>query len=411
MTGFSQFLTPVKKAIAINTTAQLVGRAIGALTMTAVTIMIAGRLGASGYGDYVKVTTYAAFFYLIADFGINAVFLHQDEKQQFPSLVALRIIMGALLIGVALVILSFLPGSATQGYSPSVRLGILLFAPTILFQAMITTANAVFQRHLRYDKAAWAIFFGSIATLALLWLFMYQLKTTSLLAILGAVAAGSFLTAVFSYIFANNFVKLSSFTPSLVAMKQLFVPSIPLGITLVFNLVYFRADSVVITLTRPTAEVGIYGLAYKVFELLLVFPTFFMNAVYPLMLRGKQLKKLFLSSFFFLFGSSLLVMLGVWFAAPLLTIIKSDFYASIPALRILSFGIPLFFVTAATMWTLIAQKKQKILAYIYGLSMVGNIVGNILFVPTHGYIAAAWVTVGSEAVVLLLSLFVLNKDL
>lgn len=411
MTGFSRFITPVKKAVAINTSAQLIGRAIGALTMTAVTIMIASRLGASGYGDYVKVTTYAAFFYLIADFGFNAVFLHQDEKQYFPSLVALRVILGALLIGIALIVLSFLPGSASQGYSPSVRVGILLFAPTILFQAMITTSNAVFQRHLRYDKAAWAIFFGSIATLLLLVIFMYQLKTTSLLAILGAVAAGSFLTAVVSYGFAKSFLKLPSFEPSLVEIKKLFIPSIPLGITLVFNLVYFRADSVVITLTRPTAEVGIYGLAYKVFELLLVFPTFFMNAVYPLMLRGKELKKLFLSSLFFLFGISLVVTIGVWFAAPLLTIIKSDFFASIPALRALSLGLPLFFVTAATMWTLVAQKKQKILAYIYGFSMVGNVVGNILLVPTYGFMAAAWVTVGSEAIVLLLSLFVLKKNL
>lgn len=417
MGQFSIFFSSTKRAVAANTVAQLVGRAIGAITTLLVTIVIAHQFGAAGYGDFVKVTTYAAFFYLIVDFGINAIFLQGEEQKAWPSLVALRLLGGAFLIIASLILLIFLPGSASQGYTPAVRAGILLFSPTILLQGLITCANAIFQKHLRYDRAMWAIFFGSIATAVLLWLFVYVMHATNLLLVIGTVALGTLVTAVSSYVYATGLVGPIRIQPTIGVMKRLLIPSIPLGVTLLFNLVYFRADSVVITLSRPTSEVGMYGLAYKVFEVILVFPTFFMNAVYPFMVGGKpqmqraQFKKIFFQSIFFLFVTSLLSLFVVWIGAPLVTFIKSDFVSSIDALRVLALSLPFFFLTSATMWALIAIKKQAVLATIYGSSMMINIIGNIVLVPSHGFMAAAWMTVVGEGVVLLLSCVPLIKYL
>ena len=396
----------MKKVVAFNTLSQLIGKAIGAATTFAVTFLVARQLGAAGYGDFVKITTYVAFFYLLADFGINAIFLQHETRESWPALVVLRFVGGVALMATSLIILTLLPGSATQGYTPMVRLGILLFSPTIFLQGFITSANAIFQKKLRYDLAAWAIFFGSIATLLLLW------NPTNLLLVIGAVAAGALVTTIFSLTFASRLVGHIRFSPSLGQMKRLLIPSIPLGITLLFNLVYFRADSVVITLTRPTTEVGIYGLAYKVFEVVLVFPTFFMNAVYPLMLDTRyQFKTILRNSIIFLLITSLVSLIAVWFAAPLLPLIKSDFAPGIAALRVLSLGLPFFFVTSATMWALIALKKQLALVAVYGVSMLINLVGNILLVPSHGFMAAAWLTVICEGLVLVLSGFILVREL
>lgn len=99
-----------------------------------------------------------------------------------------------------------------------------------------------------------------------------------------------------------------------------------------------------------------------------------------------------------------------WFAAPLVSFIKQDFSASVPALRVLSLGLPFFFVSSLVMWTLITLKKQIILMAVYGASMVVNIILNMWFVPEHGYMAAAWITVGSEGLVLLLSGIALMRE-
>jgi O-antigen/teichoic acid export membrane protein len=400
--------------VAANTASQLVGKVVGAVATFIVTFLVARQLGASGYGDFVKITTYIAFFYLLADFGINAVYVQQAQSRtSWPALICIRTMGGLALIALALVIAMLLPGTRTTGYTTFVRLGILLYSPTILFQAWITTGNAAFQKRLRYDFAAWAIFFGSLVTIGLLWALFFVWQLPGVTGALLALVAGAVVTAATTMCLTLRLHPYPLLRISPADIRRLFVPAIPLGITLLFNLVYFRADSIILTLTRPTAEVGMYGLAYKVFEVVLVFPTFFMNAVYPFMVKEQRvnLKKIFINSFLFLLMTSLASLFILWFAAPALTLVKSDFTPSIGALRVLSLGLPFFFVTSATMWALVALKKQSALAAIYGASMIVNVAGNMVLVPRYGFMAAAWMTVAGEAVVLLLSSTVLIRML
>lgn len=399
-----------------NTTSQLIGKFIGAGTAFVVAFLLARRLGAEGYGDFTKITTFVAPFFLVADFGLNAIFLQKKESSSWWShLVGLRLAISFILIFFALALLALLPQGTTQGYTGFVRLGIILFTPTILFQALVTTANAVFQKALRYDLATVAIAAGSVATILLM-----LPGTAGVWSAILAVLVGTAVTAIVSFVLARRFTKLTGVALTTESLRHLFFPAIPLGATLLFNLVYFRADSFILTLVRSTGEVGIYGLAYKVFELPLVVPMFFMNAIYPLMLQeisdkkeaiSKRFMAIFKRSLFFLFLISFLLSLLTFVAAPFLAFIKSDFAASAPALRVLSLGLPFFFLTSLTMWTLIALKKQWTLAVIYGASMLLNILLNLWLIPLYGYMAAAWVTVGSEALVLVASGVVLQRYL
>ena len=61
------------------------------------------------------------------------------------------------------------------------------------------------------------------------------------------------------------------------------------------------------------------------------------------------------------------------------------------------------------MWALIALKKHVLLAGIYGGGMILNISLNLFFIPVWGYMAAAWITVVSEGLVLLVSGFFLYE--
>ncbi len=391
----------MKKIIAKNTISQLVGKVIGAGTAFVVSLVVARQFGAVGYGEFTKITTYVAFFFLIADFGLNAIYLQKfQEKSMWETLLGLRIIGGILLIFLSLGLLAFFPQGTSQGYTSFVRFGIMIFSPAILFQGLITSANAIFQKYLRYDLATIAIAAGSAVTLAVLFLPVTRGSLGGVIAIL----AGSVGTALIGLWLTRTFIPTHRivFQPSYLA--RLFLPTIPLGLTLLFNLVYFRADSVILTLTRSTTEVGIYGLAYKVFEVPLVVPTFFMNAVYPLLLkRTHNVPYILRQSFLVLSIGSVITAAALWLGAPLLSVIRSDFAASVDTLRVLSVGLPFFFLSAITMWALIARKKQGILAVIYACLMVFNIAVNMWLIPVYGYIAAAWTTVLSEALVFAIS--------
>lgn len=402
-----------KAIVGWNTLAQFVGKVVSAGTMFLISVLIARSFGADGFGDFTKITTYIAFYYLLADFGLNAVYLQKEQKSanNWSTLLELRLVGSLFLMALSLVVLAFLPRGTTQGYTELVRLGIILYSPTILFQALVSSANAVFQKHLRYDLATVALAIGNLVSLVLVMLVvMYAPVNAGAVFSVAALLAGITVVAVTSLFFVKHFgpLRLSwHFQP----LRQLLIASLPLGLMLLFNQVYFRFDSFVITLSRSTVEVGIYGLAYKVFELPLVVPTFFMNAMYPLMLKvGRQeaaapnyeLKRLIYPSLIFLLFVSGFMVGVFWLTAPLLTLVRPEFAQSIPALRVLVLSLPFFFTTNLLLWVVVALEKQKILPFIYGLSMLLIIILDLRFIPAYGYLAAAWITVFTEGVVLMI---------
>jgi len=410
----------MKKAIAFNTVAQIIGKAISGGTTFFVSILLARSLGVEGYGDFTKVTTYVAFFYLFCDFGLNAAYLQLTEKQTEKhlknALFTTRILLSLLLMFVTLAITAFLPGSSGQGYSNAVKMGIILFTPSILFQTMITTTNVLFQERMRYDFATYAIGAGSIATvLSVFFMSKILLPNAMVFGSLISFLIGSVLTMITALFFVKKISGLPSLTFDGTTIQKLLKTALPLGMTLLFNVIYFRIDSVVLTITRSTAEVGTYGLAYKFFEMALVLPTFFMNAALPSLMLAKKtadtkrLQQQIRTSGISLGLLSLFIVICGWFAAPLITMIRPEFSASIVPFKLLLIGLPIFYLSSLTMWILVIEKRQIQMLIIYALSMIINVVANIVFIPTHGYIAAALITIFSELFILLTSYIAIKR--
>ena len=154
-------LSSTRLTIAKNTSAQFVGRIISSSSTVILTFYIARKFGSVGYGEFVKITTFISFFYLLADFGFNAIYIQKStltslgdkriHDPQWNMLLFIRIVLSVLLSILALVIIWCIPISETNGYSSLVHIGIILLLPTILFQALITTMNGLFQKILRYN--------------------------------------------------------------------------------------------------------------------------------------------------------------------------------------------------------------------------------------------------------------------
>src|SRR3972149_4780052 len=105
----------LKIKIVANTLVQTLGRFISSGTTFLITVLVARQFGAEGYGEFTKIMTYVALFYLISDFGFNAVALKQmTEKEEeagkaFRNLLGLRLFGALFLIFLALAALNFLP--------------------------------------------------------------------------------------------------------------------------------------------------------------------------------------------------------------------------------------------------------------------------------------------------------------
>jgi O-antigen/teichoic acid export membrane protein len=270
---------------------------------------------------------------------------------------------------------------------------------------LITTANVLFQKTLSYHYATIALGLGSLISLVLVMLFPIS-STVAITSLLIGVSV----TAVTSLFFASR-IEVFSVRFSVVKMKTMLTDAAPLTLTLLFNLVYFRIDSVILTLTRSTAEVGVYNLAYKFFEFPLLFPVLFMNSLFPLLLKQTKLtfNRTVKKAALILGGLGLCCTIAGLLFSPLLPLIRSDFASVVPLLQALSLAFPFFFLSNLVMWILITKKLNQQLVYIYGTAMLINIVCNIVFVPMYGPVAAAVITILGEGFVLLLGVLAIRK--
>ncbi|MCG2686084.1 oligosaccharide flippase family protein, partial [Candidatus Parcubacteria bacterium] len=277
------------RKIAKNTLFQIIGKVVTAGTTLVVTMLVTRRFGPGGYGDYMIMVAFPGFFWIIVDFGFNAAAVREIVKDgnrardYLGNLILVRLALAAVLTLLAGLVLKFLP------YSPIVKLGITLNFISIFAYALFFSANAIFQSQLRYDLSARAVGSGALLSLALVGASL--LLGQGPLALIGALVAGNLVMAGVALYQACRLVGLRRIDLDRKLVKSLVLATLPVGLAIIFNLLDFKIDSFMLSvLPLPRrlglsnrATVGIYAAPFKILEVVLVLPTFFMNAVYPIL--------------------------------------------------------------------------------------------------------------------------------
>lgn len=398
--------------IAKNTLYQIIARIVSSGTSFIISVIIARHFGIMGYGDFAKVSAVVTLFYLLSDFGFNAMFLqHEDSKIHFRDLFYLRFGISLLLILLVNILAFFLPYNRITGigFSPDVRIGILMLSLTLLTEGILYSSSAIFQRELKYNFFMISAITGAvmsllvtagviILSLPLLYIFVGF--------VLGAVVeSGTALFLTRETLFPVWIDRLF--------IKRLFQDTLPLTLMLVFNAIYFRVDMIILATIKSSTDVAIYDIAYKFFDFLVALPLFLSNALYPALLEHQKNNRITSQSIrklaFVFFLLAIPVVVFIWIFAPFIRLIKIEFLPAMWPLRILSLSLPIFFVTSILQWILITKKQQKILAYIYFLSTIVNVILNLILIPRYSYLASATITGLSEAGVLIMLWFIVLK--
>jgi O-antigen/teichoic acid export membrane protein len=402
------------KILFLNSTAQIFGKLASSLTTLFISGIVARSLGEDGYGQFAIMTTYSAAFYMASDFGFNAVALRLIEgdskklKDHFEKLLGLRVIYSLVLIALAAAILNFFP------YSGTLKLATIVTCLTILTQAIYNTANLIFQARLRYGLSTLALLAGSLVNLGMIYLLSQG--SINLLLVATTYVVGGVALVISSLGLARALI--GKFTPQFDwgEYKKLSLLTLPVGLTLVFDLVYFRADTFILSFLKSTSDVGVYGAAYKLFEIALTPPTFFLNALYPILIAKLvedhvRFKSLIRYSILGLATVSLIgAAVGVILAPTIIKLVYGDgFDDSVLPFRLLIASAPIFYLSSLYMWLLILLKKQNVMFVVYALGMLANILLNIYFIPHFTYLASAILTGVSEGGILLAT-FWLARD-
>jgi len=406
--------------IAYNTIIQVLGKVISTILALLTIAIITRELGQTGFGEYTTIMTFVSFFAIAADLGLTLITVQQisqpnaDEKYILGNLFSLRLLSAIFILGIAPLAVLFFP------YDNIIKIGVLISSFSFLFIALNQILVGLFQKKLRMDKVTIAeiisrlfLFFGALLAFKLGY---------KLISIIFITALSSFINFIFHYYFSQKYTRIKLLF-DFAYWKKIILISWPLALTITLNLIYLKTDTLLLSLIqRPStigilAEVGLYGAAYKVIDVLITFPFMFAGIILPILTAvwaEKDLinfKKILQKSFDALALIIVPIIIGAQFTAgKIMDVVAGEsFFDSGKILQILILACGMIFMGNILAHTIIVIEKQKNIIGAYFFTAITSVIGYFLFIPKYSYYAAAWVTVYSESVIAIASGYLVWK--
>jgi len=410
------------KKIAYNTIISIGARVIGVALSLVSLGLIARYLGKEDFGSYSLVLAFLSIFNILADLGLYSLMTREisrpeaDEKKIASNIFSLRIVVLLISLVIAVLLIWLFP------YPSKVKIGVIIGSFSFLFLSSSQVLMGIFQKYLRTDKAALAEVIGRIFQLALVAYFIFA--DFGFFFILVALVISSGLIFLLNFIFARQHIPISlSFDKEY--WKKIIKTTLPIAVSIVLTLIYFKIDSVFLSLnfinrssSNPIVDVGIYNIAYKVLEGIIFIPSMFVGLIMPLLSEfafshRDKFKKIFQKSLDIIIIFAIPAVIGIFFlSSPIVRLIGGEnFNESVFILQILSFAIGLIFLGTLFGNSIIALNKQKTGAWIYFSGMLFNIITNLIFIPKYSYLGAAITTVFTEFLVTLLMFILIWKTI
>ena len=190
--------------------------------------------------------------------------------------------------------------------------------------------------------------------------------------------------------------------------------SIGIGIIQLVNLLYLKADTLILSVMTTSAQVGIYGVAYAIVSFYGAFASITMTSLLPILTRSsdEELGGIVVRTVRHLMTISVMLAMLTWCFAPIaIRLVAGPKYATayLP-LAILATAMVLTYLHVALGVTSVARNRHQRIVFVSLVCLVLNVVGNVLVIPRWGINGSATVTLISEAIALLGVAYVFHHD-
>ncbi|RJQ44229.1 MAG: flippase [Gaiellales bacterium] len=396
----------------LMSSSQLIRAAIGFIFF----IFLAQRLGPTDFGRYMFAFALAEIFSIFGDFGLHEYSIREiarrpeDLPRRLPGLLVLKTLLSS---SSAVIMLAILP---LMGKDEATSLAVAAFALAQIGYSWFYASTVAFaaRQDLHLQAFLWllekALFAAAGASLLLAGrgLVAVALSNTAVQFAGGALAV---LIAWRRYGPLARSLAASDWVPWLRA-------ALPFGLIVAFYLVYFRIDSVMISFIRGDVEVGQYNAAYNIISALLIIPAGLVAALFPKLAGmfdspGDDIDAPFQKAARWLIAISLPLAVGGWLLArPLIELLLGqDYLPAVNALAVLSWTLPVWFVTFLQGNLLTIIERQKAVAAVGFINMTANVVLNLLVIPRYGFTGAAVTTLVTEAIGLMQMFYLLRRNI
>jgi O-antigen/teichoic acid export membrane protein len=383
--------------------------ALGAFAIRVITLHVTPL----EYGNLVTALTFATTAMIVSDLGITSITGREiasrpsDAAEILGHNLGLRLALSVLMIP----LLNLVSLLAYRQRSGELILAIVILTIAIPFDALRATS-------LGYYVATIRTYYGSTITLIQQVIYVGGVCITIYTGhgIIGCALSYLVATSISSVLAYSVVRREMSFKPLFntrqwrIVMRQ----SISLGAILVVNVLYLRADIILLGRLVSLQLVGLYGVAYSFITFFSVVPALLGVSLLPLLTRAspEELRSLVRRANHLLAFAGVLFAVGTLLFAPqaIRALSGVHFSGAATSLRILSLATIFTFMNTAYGYAAVARNRHHRIIVVSVVGLVLNVVLNIIAIPRWGITGSAYATLISEFVALILIRFVYSKD-
>jgi O-antigen/teichoic acid export membrane protein len=388
---------------------QIVLRTLNLALGVGVTLLLVRALGTDGFGRWSVLLAVIGFISYFGSLGLAQVAVERaaaDPERSphwFGALITLRLALigpaTLLSLGVCLVLAD----------DSAMRVAAVLVCATLPL-AVLSALSVVFQLQVR-NVVVTAIEVGN----GILWaaaVGLVALLDGGLVAIAAAFLAVATLTNI-AYIVLALRASPVHFRRSRPLWPDLLRQGLPVGIGGLLTLGYGYVDQVIVFEVAGVRDAGLYGAVYRIYERIQFLPAAIMTTLFPLFVAARdhdpeRVRRLFHTAVDYLVLTSLPALAITLAGAEPITrlLFGADFIDAAPALPLLMATFVVVSLGYLTGYLIVAYNLQRRFVLIAIGALVFNVGTNLALVPSYGFMAAAWLTLATEVLVMSLSMWI-----
>lgn len=393
---------------------QIFGGVANAALGVVATVLIARGLGSATFGQWMTIFAVVQIAAFVTDFGIEGAAIRRAaddrgrERDWLGAAAALRFALtvpvAALCVGCLLVMSS----------GPAMRVAAVLITGTLLLGVPGVIANVVFGLRVRNDLLVATITVNSVLWTSIVIAISPAEDDLVPLALAFLVVAA--LTALLQTVLAlRKAVVRWPGSPAL--RRDLRRLALPIGLASMLTFAYGRIDQALVFQLAGARDAGLYGAAYRVLTQAALVPTAVMTTLFPILTAARadtdRLRRAAQDAADYVAMLALPVLaFALVEAEPLVgALFGAEFAGAAPAMRILIVALlPISLGYLAATIGYVLGEQWRLVRYAM-LGLLVNVAFNVALIPTLGFLAAAYVTVLTEALVAGLALRLVTRRL
>ncbi|MDD5638422.1 MAG: flippase [Candidatus Pacebacteria bacterium] len=390
-----------KQTIFKNTFWLMLAEGISKGLMFFLTILIARYLGAEGYGIFSFAFAFVALFAVLADFGLSTLTIREVAREKslarkyIDNIATIKLILGIITFGLIVGIIQFLEKT------PEVKTLVYLAGICVIIQSFTEFFQSIFRafEKMQYEalsKIIYSLLLFSIAGF-ILW------KNLGIKLLVYSYIIAAIIALIFTLILVRK--KFTKFRVEIdfEFWKKLLKESWPFTLTLIFAVIYFKIDIVMLSFMKNDTAVGLYSAAKNTLVGLGIITFIICATVYPIFSKYYVKSKDRLYSFFkkvwgYSIAFNVILISFLYPITPLIikTLYGAEFISSVSVMYIFLFTYLLTFSNTLINYLINASNQQRLAIKPICISLLINIFLNALLIPRYSYNGAALATLLSD---------------